>query len=258
MLVDAHAHIDWYTDALNVALEQIERHRIVTMSVAMDVPSYLKTKQIARSCPYIIPTFGIHPWEAARYTDTLHELDDYLRETPVIGEAGLDFRYVKDKQLYPGQVKVFEYQCAWARQLSKPMNLHTRGAEVEVLEMIRRYRIVTPIIHWYGGPVELIEAYLAEGCYFTVGVDVLNPRIAHSIAEVLPLDRILLETDNPEGYLWQAKECGMPDLLLKILEKVAVIKRMSAVELEDKLWQNWRELDRRICGDALLVDGHDA
>ncbi len=245
MLVDAHAHIDWYTDALPEALAQIERHRIVTMAVAMDVPSYLKTKEIARSCSPIIPTFGIHPWEAGRYTDTLLELDDYLRETPVIGEAGLDFRYVKDTALYPGQVKVFEYQCAWAQRLSKPMNLHTRGAEREVLEMLRRYRIAPSIIHWYGGPVELIEAYLAEGCYFTVGVDVLDPRKAPGIAEILPLDRILLETDNPGGYQWLAKEIGMPDLLLKILEKLAAIKRMTAAELEDRLWRNWRDF----CGN---------
>ena len=246
MLVDAHAHIDWYTDALTEALDQIERHRIVTMAVAMDVPAYLKTKQIAESCSYIIPTFGIHPWEAGCYTDTLHELDGYLRQTPVIGEAGLDFRYVKDEELYPGQVKVFEYQCAWAQRLSKPMNLHTRGAEIEVLEMLRRYRIVPSIIHWYGGPVELIEAYLAEGCYFTVGVDVLNPRIEHSIAEILPLERILLETDNPDGYRWQAKEIGMPDLLLKILEKVAAIKQIPVIELEERLWQNWQAFGRGI------------
>ncbi|ABA90135.1 magnesium-dependent deoxyribonuclease, TatD family [Syntrophotalea carbinolica DSM 2380] len=248
MLVDAHAHIDWYTDALPEALAQIERHRIVTMAVAMDVSAYLKAKEIAKSCRYIIPTFGIHPWEAAHYTDRLQELDDYLQETPLIGEAGLDFRYVKDEKLYPGQLQVFEYQCAWAQRLSKSMNLHTRGAESEVLELLRRYRIASPIIHWYGGPLDLVEAYLAEGCYFTVGVDVLNPRIEHSIAEVLPLDRILLETDNPDGYRWQAKEIGMPDLLLTILQKVAAIKQMSAAELEDKLWQNWQELDRRCSG----------
>lgn len=255
MLVDAHAHIDWYTDALNEALGQIERYRIVTMAVAMDVPAYLKTKEIAKSCRYIIPTFGIHPWEAAHYTERLHELDDYLRETPVIGEAGLDFRYVKDEKLYPGQLQVFEYQCAWAQRQSKSMNLHTRGAESEVLELLRRYRIVSPIVHWYGGPPDLIEAYLAEGCYFTVGVDVLNPRIEHSIAEILPLDRILLETDNPDGYRWQAKEIGMPDLLLTILQKVAAIKQMSVTELEDKLWQNWQELDRSIDGRIGGQDG---
>ncbi len=240
MLVDAHAHMDWYTDSLPDALGRIEKHRILTMAVAMDVPSYLKTLEIARSCSYVIPTFGIHPWEAARYTDNLHELDGYLEKTPVIGEAGLDFHYVKDSGLYPGQMKVFEYQCAWAQRLSKPMNLHTRGAEREVLEMLTRFRIDTSIIHWYAGPVSLMESYLAAGCYFTVGVDVLNPRKTHTIAEILPLDRILLETDNPGGYQWLAHETGMPDLLLKIVEKVSEAKGMTAIELENELWQNWR------------------
>lgn len=241
MLVDAHAHIDWYTDALPDALSQIEKLRILTMAVAMDVPSYLKTVEIARSSPYIIPTFGIHPWEALRYTNNLWELDVYLEDTPVIGEAGLDFHYVKDKNLFPGQIEVFEYQCSWAQSLSKPMNLHTKGAELEVLEMLNRFKIGRSIVHWYSGPVSLIESYLAAGCYFTVGVDVLNPRILQSIAEILPMDRILLETDNPDGYRWLAKEIGMPELLLKILEKVSEIKDMTTGELENRLWQNWQD-----------------
>ena len=253
MLVDAHAHIDWYTDSLQDALARIEKHRILTMAVAMDVPSYLKTVEIARSSSYVIPTFGIHPWEAARYTDSLHELDGYLENTPVIGEAGLDFHYVKDSGLYPGQVKVFEHQCAWAQRLSKPMNLHTKGAEREVLEMLQRFRIGTSIIHWYAGPVSLIESYLAAGCYFTVGVDVLNPRKTHTIAEILPLDRILLETDNPGGYQWLAHETGMPDLLLKIVEKVSAAKGLTAIELENELWRNWQDFMGGIRGATPLT-----
>ncbi|MRR54875.1 MAG: TatD family deoxyribonuclease [Deltaproteobacteria bacterium] len=241
MLVDAHAHLDWYTDALPEALKQIEKLRIQTVAVAMDVPSYLKTLEISRSCPLVIPTFGIHPWEAARYVDRLHELDRYLQDTPVIGEAGLDFHYVKDKELYPGQMKVFEYQCSWARRLSKPMNLHTRGADHEILEMMRRYRIGKSIIHWYAGPVSMMEEYLAAGCWFTVGIDVLNPRKTPGIAAILPLERILLETDNPDGYRWLSQEIGLPDLLLKILEKLAGIRGIPADELENRLWQNWQD-----------------
>jgi TatD DNase family protein len=259
MLVDAHAHLDWYTEAWPEALNQIEKHRILTMAVAMDVPSYQKTLELARSCPLIIPAFGIHPWEAARYTDRLHELDGYLEETPVIGEAGLDFHYVKDRDLYPGQLKVFEYECCWAQRLSKPMNLHTRGADREVLEMLTRYRIGRSIIHWYAGPHSLIESYLAAGCYFTVGVDVLNPRKAPGIAAILPVERMLLETDNPDGYRWLAKEIGMPDLLLKILEKVAVIKGMTTSELESRLWRNWQDFfgeQRDVAGGGRSVPEH--
>lgn len=248
MLVDAHAHMDWYTDALKDALAQIEKHGILTLSVAMDVPSFLKTKEIARSSSHIIPTFGIHPWEAARYADRLDQLAGYLKDTPVIGEAGLDFRYVKDTGLYPGQMKVFEYQCMWAQRLSKPMNLHTAGAEREVLEMLQRFGIGGSIIHWYSGPAGLVESYLSAGCYFTLGVDVLNPRKSQRIAEILPVERILLETDNPDGYRWLANETGMPDLLLKILEKVSEAKGMTPVELENRLWLNWLECMGEIAG----------
>jgi TatD DNase family protein len=246
MLVDAHAHIDWYTDTLPDVLEQIERHRITTMAVAMDVPSYLKTKEIARSCSHLLPTFGVHPWRADRYANRLHELDDYLRETPVIGEAGLDFRYVKERERYPGQIRVFEYQCAWAQRLAKPMNLHASGAEAEVLELLRRYRIAPAIIHWYGGPLDLVEAFLAQGCYFTIGVDVLKEPIKPGLAEMLPLERMLLETDNPDGYRWLAQRDGMPDLLLTILAQVAALRGMSTEELEERLGQNWRAFGRDI------------
>lgn len=239
MLVDAHAHIDWYTDELDEALRRIERHRILTVAVAMDVPSYRRTVEIARSSPLVIPTFGIHPWEAPRWADRLHELDPWLEETPQIGEAGLDFHYVKDEERYPAQLAVFEYLCAAAGRLSKPMNLHTRGADRRVLELLRRYRPAPSIIHWYGGPLDLVESYLAEGCYFTVGVDVLNPAKRDGIARILPLDRILLETDNPDGYRWLAGEAGMPDLLLTIAERLAAMRGMTAAELEERLWRNW-------------------
>jgi TatD DNase family protein len=253
MLVDAHAHIDWYRDDLDQALSRIKTHRILTLAVAMDVPAYLRTRDISRDCPYVIPAFGIHPWEAPRYADNLHDLDPYLQETPVIGEAGLDFRYVKDKTLFPAQVKVFEYQCEWGARLSKPMNLHTKGAERQVLETVRRFGIRKSIIHWYSGPEDLIDAYLAQGCWFTVGVDVLNPRNTRRLAEILPLDRILLETDNPGGYEWVVGERGMPDLLLQIAEKVARIRGMPTDVLEEKLWQNWKEY----CGiEPSRLDNH--
>ena len=244
MLIDAHAHIHEYTDSLTEAIHQINQHRILTVAVSMDVPSYLRTVEIARSCTYLIPTFGIHPWEAQRYKENLYELDGYLKQTPLIGEAGLDFHWIEDKKLYPAQMTVFEYECSWSQRLSKPMNLHTKGAEREVLKMLKRFNISKSIIHWYSGPVSVIESYLAIGCYFTLGVEILISGIIQKIAEVIPTDRILLETDNPGGYEWLTKEIGMPAVLLGVLAKVSEIKRMGANELESKLSQNWADFIR--------------
>jgi TatD DNase family protein len=153
MLIDAHSHVDRYTDKLSEALDQIERNRILTISVAMDIESFTRATELSRLSKYLIPTFGIHPWEAPRYHDKLSDLDQYLKLTPLIGEAGLDFHFIKDTSLYPYQQEIFEYQCTWARRMSKPMNLHTKGAEQEVLEALRKYHIVCPswVLFYYRG-----------------------------------------------------------------------------------------------------------
>jgi TatD DNase family protein len=248
MFVDAHAHMDRYTDGLAEALRQTDEHRILTLSVSMDVESYAKGIEIARSSRYVIPTFGIHPWEAHRYCDRLGEIEPYLKASPLIGEAGLDFHWVEDKSRYPCQIAVFEHQCAWARRLSKPMNLHTKGAENEVLAALRRFGIVRPIIHWYSGPTELIDSYLRVGSYFTIGVEVLSSERIREIARMVPVSRMLLETDNPGGYEWLTKRLGMPAILLEVFSAVSGIKGIDPDSLQKQLTQNWIECTRDVEG----------
>jgi len=243
MLVDAHAHLDRYEELLPEALAQIERHAILTLAVAMDVESYLATKAIAERSPLIRPVFGVHPWEAPRYADRLGELDPYLEETPMIGEAGLDFHFVEDASLYDAQRRVFEYQCQSAARLAKPMNLHTKGAEREVLDVLKAHDIPDGIIHWYSGPLGLIEDFLALGYFFTVGVEVLFSEALQQIACKIPDERLLLETDNPGALRWLADSPGMPTVLLDVLAKVAELRQVDAALLEDRVADNWRRFE---------------
>ena len=248
MLVDAHAHMDLYGARLAEALDQINEYRILTLSVSMDVESYARATEIAESSRYVLPTFGIHPWEAHRYCRNLDEIEPYLKMTPLVGEAGLDFHWVEDKSQYPCQVAVFEHQCAWARRLSKPMNLHTKGAEKEILEAIHRFDIASPIIHWYSGPTELIDPYLKAGCYFTIGVEILRSAGIQEIARIIPPNRMLLETDNPGGYEWLTKQVAMPAILLEVLAAVSRVKGIDPESLEAQLTENWVDFTRNVKG----------
>jgi TatD DNase family protein len=250
MLVDAHAHLDRYGDRLADAIGQIEDHRILTVAVAMDVESYLESKALAERSPLIRPFFGVHPWEAPRYQDDLTALDQYLEESPMIGEAGLDFHFVKDERSQEGQRLVFDHQCEWAARLGRPMNLHTKGAEREVLDALRFHRLKGCIVHWYSGPRSLIDDYLALGCYFTVGVEVLTSKTIAKIAGAIPIERLLLETDNPGAYAWLTGSPGMPALLLDVLAKAAELRGMDANELESRLSANWEAIEARIAGQC--------
>jgi TatD DNase family protein len=243
MLVDAHAHFDLFGDRLEEAIRQIEEHRILTLAVAMDVPSYLETKSLAMRSPWVRPLFGVHPWEAPRYADDLQALDEHLAATPMIGEAGLDFHFVEDARSREQQRLVFRYQCDWAARSGKRMNLHTKGAEAEVVAELRSHGLLGSIVHWYSGPAELVADYLALGCYFTVGVEVLTSEAVRELAASLPAERLLLETDNPGAHKWLTGSPGMPALLLDVRDAVAELREVTPEEFTGQLVANWRHLE---------------
>ena len=64
MFIDAHVHIDKYGADLNEALQEIRTRRIFTIAVAMDAPSYKRSREIGDRCDLVLPTFGIHPRRA--------------------------------------------------------------------------------------------------------------------------------------------------------------------------------------------------
>ena len=81
--VDAHSHIDKYTAAdIASVLDEIEHHRILTLAVSVDPASYQRTLEMTHRCPYIIPSFGIQPWEAPRFVNDLDALGIARQEQP--------------------------------------------------------------------------------------------------------------------------------------------------------------------------------
>ena len=113
MLIDAHAHLDRYDlideHALESALADITEHGIFTISNSMDLPSYSRNLEISERCDLVLPTFGVHPWNASEYADRLEDLRETIEHSPMIGEIGLDHYFVGDTSAYPAQRKVFEF-----------------------------------------------------------------------------------------------------------------------------------------------------
>jgi TatD DNase family protein len=228
--------------ALPTALAEIAQHRIFTLSVTIDVAAYERAKQIAASSPLIVPLFGIHPWEAHRFADDLESLAPLLAESPMLGEIGLDFLLVKDKTLYPKQFEVFDYFLETAVTQQKIVNIHGLGAETAVLERLEQFQPPTPIVHWYSGPLNLIDRYLAVGTYFTFGVELLYSEKIEQILAAVPPDRLLTETDNPGANKHFAQQPGTPALIQQVTAKMARCRQLSAAELGAQLHQNFTQL----------------
>ena len=244
MLIDAHVHLDKYGDLLDEALKEIEGERIFTFATAMDLPSYQELQQIGQRSALVLPTFGIHPRRAPQYADRLSDLSPHIETTPAIGEIGLDFHWVKNSSEYPAQLKVLEYFFAAAREQKKIVNLHTKGGERQILELLERYDVSRPIIHWYSGPLDILRALVQFGAYFTIGVEVRYSETIQAIVREIP-DRLLLtETDNPGGLKWLKGVVGMPSEIERVINELARIRSSTPASISRMVHANFLELIR--------------
>ena len=166
--IDAHAHLDHY-DEPQEALARIESRRILTLANSMDPDSYERNLALAEGCPFVLPSFGIHPRRAPEHVDHLADLSSLIERSPMLGELGLDFHWVRDTGTYPHQIRVFEFLVRKAAEHDKIVNLHTKGAEQRILDTLRTFGVTRAIIHWYSGPMDVLDEMIAEGYLFTVG-----------------------------------------------------------------------------------------
>lgn len=244
MLIDAHAHVDKYGDNLDAALKEIAERRIFTIATAMDLPSYKDLRLIADRCDLVLATFGIHPRRAPEYANRLRELNPYIDASSAIGEIGLDFHWVKDRSEYPAQLRVLEYFLAAAREQSKFVNLHTKGAEKKILELLEHYDVKRAIIHWYSGPLDILRAMAQFGAYFTVGVEVLYSDTIRTIAKEIPDHLLLTETDNPGGLTWLKGVVGMPKDIEKVVDAIAGVRSSSPELITRTIHENFLHMTK--------------
>lgn len=243
MLIDAHAHLDRYDDeALDAALAEIAERRILTISTAMDLPSYRRTLEIGERCEFVLPTFGVHPWNAPAYVNRLAELRGAIEQTPMLGEIGLDHRFIEDASRYPAQRLVFEFFLAAAKAQDKIVNLHTSGAEEEILSLLVRYSIHRAIVHWYSGPLDILREMIGQGFYFTIGVEVLHTGHIRAIAREVPSAQLLTETDNPVGERWLTGTAGMPCLIEDVVQALAELRGTTSGDIAETVCTNFARL----------------
>lgn len=253
MYVDAHSHVDRYDlvddQALGSALAEINRCGILTISNSMDLASYRRNLEISEMCNLVLPTFGVHPWNASAYADRLDDLGEAIETSPMLGEIGLDHFFVKDASTYPAQREVLEFFLGAAREQGKIVTLHTKGAEKEVLGLLDQYDLPRVIVHWYSGPLDIFREMMAREVYFTVGIEVLHSEHIKTIAQEIPSTKLLTETDNPGGPRGFTGEPGMPGLVQDVVRGVAEARGTTVESIIQAVQANMLELigdDRRL------------
>lgn len=252
MLFDTHAHMDdrAFDDDREELLSSLpERGIALLMNPGCSLASSRAASRLSQEYDYIYAAVGSHP-DAADEVDeaVLEEYRKLCKLNPkikAIGEIGLDYHY---EDIPRGiQQRAFRMQMELARELDLPVIVHEREAHEDGLKIISEFPEVTGVFHCYSGSAEMAKLLVDRGWYigFTGVLTFKNARKAVEVAQSIPLERIVLETDcpymSPEPFRGKRND---PSRLCYMAEKLAQLRSLPVERIHEITVENGKQLYR--------------
>jgi TatD DNase family protein len=228
-----------------VILRAREAGLVAIVNIGTNLASSQASVALAEQYDFIYATVGIHPHDAKTVNqDVLEELRILAHHPKVvaIGEIGLD--YYRDYSPRPAQRQAFRDQLALASALGRPVVIHSREAHDEVLATLQGWE-GSGVLHTYAAGPEHLDTVIAMGFYVGISGPVTFPRAERlrDVAQAVPRDRLLLETDCP--YLTPEPHRGKrnePAYVKYVAEAVCQIQDASPERIAATTTENARRL----------------
>ncbi|MDA3932287.1 MAG: TatD family hydrolase [Tenericutes bacterium] len=251
MLIDSHVHLndEQLFTKIETLIEKAEGVGVVAyIVVGYDIESSKLAIELASMYEQVYALIGIHPSEASYIREEdMKWLEKNLKHPKVkgIGEIGLDYHW--DKSFMDKQKDLFIKQIQLANQYKMPISIHMRDATDDTYEIIKEYKDkdLQGVMHCYSGSKEYMEKFIDLNMYISIAgpVTFKNANTPKEVAKVVPLDRLLVETDSP--YLspvpYRGKQ-NQPRNVEFIAKEIAKIKGMSFTEISDITYKNTIDL----------------
>ncbi len=249
-IFDTHAHYDaaaFDPDREAVLSALPEAGVALVVDPGCDVASSRLAWELAERYPHVYAAAGIHPEDCgAAAPGDLEVIRQLCRRDKVVavGEIGLDY-YWKENPPREVQKDFFCRQLEMAQELDLPVIVHDREAHGDCLDIIRAHPGVRGVFHCFSGSAQMAEELVERGWYigFDGPVTYKNARRAPEVAAVVPLERMVVETDAP--YMTPVPFRGKRNdsrYLPYVLAALAAWKGVEASELERITFENGRRL----------------
>ena len=250
-LVDSHCHLDFpeFEGKLDEVREEMRANGVThALCISVALSGFPKVLALAEAHDNFFASVGVHPDHEADAVD-VERLVELARHPRVvaIGETGLDYHRLSGDLEW--QRERFRAHIRAARRCGKPLVVHTRDAAEDTIRMMREEGAneVGGVMHCFTETQDVADAALALGFHISFSgiVTFKNAGKLKEISRVVPLDRLLVETDSP--YLAPVPHRGKtnrPGLVRHVAEEVARLRNMSLESLAEATSRNFFRLFR--------------
>lgn len=249
---DSHSHYNdekFNEDREKIIKDTFESGITKFVCAGYNIPSSLFSLELSKKYEYIYSICGISPNDIPQSEQELWKSIDEIiqivkeknsKKLVAIGEIGLDYYWNKENSDL--QKQAFIKQIELANEMKLPIVIHSRDASVDTIDIIRNHRVKKAgIFHCCQLNQELVRQALELGYYisFAGPITFKNSKNAPDVVKMLPLDRILIETDSPylspEPNRGKRNDCRN---VKYVAQKIANIKEISLEEVAKKTYEN--------------------
>lgn len=238
-MIDIHCHLCFPGSYKNVN-QVVEKARKEMVGIIVSSARYdegLRVLELAgKNKGFIFPTLGFHPTEGTNHEGVLELIEKNRDKIVGIGECGLDYHWEKDPEKREKQKKIFKKFIDIAKKTKLPLVIHSWDAEQDCFEMVKDSGLRC-VFHCFSGSRELAQQILDKGFRISVSTQVCFSKNHKKLVKIIPLEKILLETDAP----WLSPNRPEPNYPWNIkisAEKIAGIKKVSKEEVLDRAKKN--------------------
>ncbi|MBS3145096.1 TatD family hydrolase [Candidatus Woesearchaeota archaeon] len=258
MLVDVHCHLDhkYLHDQLDAVIDRARKAGLkYILTSGVNVTSNRNALAIARKYPDIVKfSAGLYPIDLLGHVDVeglprqaepidIEEefkfITQHKDEVFSIGEVGLDAKFCADQM--PKQKENLQKILDFVAKIKKPIILHTRKAEKDVLDMLESTSLKKVDLHCFMGNKKLIQRAADLGYSFSIPPVIVKLQHFQMLVEMVNIDQILTETDAP--YLSpHSDRQNEPAFVRETIKMIAKIKKISEEEVEKNIFKNFEKI----------------
>lgn len=244
-IINTHSHVNMLKElSVEQAVKNCKDENITIIVPSYDDKSIFEVDELVKKYDNIYGYVGVFPEEVKCFNDkVLSNMENIIKNNPKIigvGEVGLDYYW--DKSFVELQKEVFIKQIEFANEMNLPLNIHCREAFGDTLDILKKYnKNSTAIMHCYSGSLDFAKECIKLGIYIAIGgvVTFKNAIKVKEVAQNIPLEYLLLETDDP--YLtpvpFRGKE-NQPVNVKLVAQYIADLREISVDEIAKTTTQN--------------------
>jgi TatD DNase family protein len=258
MLIDLHCHLDhcYFKDDIDKVISDAKKAGLkVVLTAGINPETNRKTLALAEKYDIVKACLGIYPIQTLQkeidsgeypLKENKFDIDEEIKfieknkkNIVAIGEVGLDYFWIKDKQ--KEQKELFEKMISLAEKLNKPIIVHSRKAEQDCVDILECSKLKKIIMHCFSGKKTLVKKVIDNNWFLTIPTNVVKSFQFQDNVKVIPITQIFCETDAP--YLTPFKDKrNEPAFVAEAYKKVAEIKGMEFEEVVKNVYMNWQRV----------------